>query len=236
MGIQHGTTTAYHPQSNGMVERVHRQLKDSLKARLATADWPQHLPWVLMGIRNAPKEDSGRSAAEMVFGTALALPGQLTAKEELPIADIMESIRTAEPIPTRHGSSTPPTEPPKHLRNATMVYIKRGDQLPPLMPPYDVPYLVLEKGPKYFKLKLGDREVNITVDRLKPHQGAEPVKPAAPARRGRPPVPPALKSPTTTPQHPSTPRVRSRSPSTDLPALTRARPVRERRPPNKLDL
>ena len=66
LGVQHNTTTAYHPQSNGMVERVHRQLKESLKARLATADWPQHLPWVLMGIRNAPKEDSGRSAAELV--------------------------------------------------------------------------------------------------------------------------------------------------------------------------
>jgi len=236
LGTQHNTTTAYHPQSNGMVERVHRQLKEALKARLATADWPQHLPWVLLGIRNAPKEDSGRSAAEMVFGTTLALPGQLTAEEELPVADILESIRTAEPIPTRHSNWVPPTEPPRHLRQATMVYIRRGGQLPPLTPPYTGPYQVLEKGPKYFKLKLGDREVNITVDRLKPHQGAEPAVPAAPARRGRPPAPPAAKSPTTAPQHPSTPPVRSRSPSADLPALTRARPARERSPPNKLDL
>jgi hypothetical protein len=95
-----------------MVERVHRQLKEALKARLATADWPQHLPWVLMGIRNAPKEDSGRSAAELVFGTTLVLPGQLTAEEELPIADILEAKRTAEPIPTRHRDKPTPTEPP----------------------------------------------------------------------------------------------------------------------------
>ncbi len=61
LGIQHITTTAYHPQSNGMVERVHRQLKDSLRARLAGDRWPEHLPWVLLGLRAAPKDDSGVS-------------------------------------------------------------------------------------------------------------------------------------------------------------------------------
>ncbi len=33
LGIKHVLTAAYHPQSNGMVERVHRQLKDALRAR-----------------------------------------------------------------------------------------------------------------------------------------------------------------------------------------------------------
>jgi hypothetical protein len=31
-------TTAYHPQANGLVERAHRQLKDSLHARQAGVD------------------------------------------------------------------------------------------------------------------------------------------------------------------------------------------------------
>ncbi len=34
LGIQHHPTSAYHPQANGMVERFHRQLKNSLRARL----------------------------------------------------------------------------------------------------------------------------------------------------------------------------------------------------------
>ena len=42
LGVKHITTTAFHPQSNGMVERVHRHLKEGLKARGAQADWPQH--------------------------------------------------------------------------------------------------------------------------------------------------------------------------------------------------
>jgi transposase InsO family protein len=32
LGVCHQMTTAYHPQSNGMVERVHRQLKDTLRS------------------------------------------------------------------------------------------------------------------------------------------------------------------------------------------------------------
>ncbi len=31
--VKHVTTTAYHPQSNGMVERLHRQMKEALRAR-----------------------------------------------------------------------------------------------------------------------------------------------------------------------------------------------------------
>jgi transposase InsO family protein len=68
LGISHQMTTAYHPQSNGMVERVHRQLKDALRSRLAGVLWPQHLPWVLLGLREAPKEDSGISSAELTYG------------------------------------------------------------------------------------------------------------------------------------------------------------------------
>jgi transposase InsO family protein len=34
LGIKHVQTTAYRPQSNGMVERTHGQLKAALRARL----------------------------------------------------------------------------------------------------------------------------------------------------------------------------------------------------------
>ena len=60
-------TTAYHPQSNGLVECFHRQLKNALKSRACRVDWAEHLPWVMLGIRAAPKEDSAVSAAETVL-------------------------------------------------------------------------------------------------------------------------------------------------------------------------
>jgi transposase InsO family protein len=51
LNIQHSQTTAYHPQSNGMVEHFHRRLKDALRAHCAAANWVDHLPWVLLGLR-----------------------------------------------------------------------------------------------------------------------------------------------------------------------------------------
>jgi transposase InsO family protein len=70
LGIKHIMTTAYHPQSNGMLERFHRRLKDALRAKTAVANWSSQLPLVMLGLRSAPREDSGISAAELVFSIA----------------------------------------------------------------------------------------------------------------------------------------------------------------------
>ena len=75
-GVQHITTTAF-PQANGIVERLHCQMKDALHARGGPAAWADHLPWVMLGIRASPKEESGTSADEAALGHVLAVQGQL---------------------------------------------------------------------------------------------------------------------------------------------------------------
>ena len=49
-------TTAYHPAVNGMVERLHRQLKAAIKCHQNNR-WTEALPTVLLGIRAAWRED-----------------------------------------------------------------------------------------------------------------------------------------------------------------------------------
>ena len=44
LGMEHVMTTAYHPQSYGMVERMHRRLKAALVAPCSSASWPSKLP------------------------------------------------------------------------------------------------------------------------------------------------------------------------------------------------
>ena len=190
LGVQHITTTAYHPQSNGIVERFHRQLKDSLRARLASADWPSHLPWVLLGLRSAPKEDHNVSSAELLYGVPIALPGELVDTAEPPATIFLENLRRPPPVglPTRPlPSSSPSTGPLQRLMEADFVFIRRGAPGPPLSPLYDGPYRVVAKSPKVFQLQLGSRVESVSVDRLKPCLSSEAI-PAVPPRRGRPPL------------------------------------------------
>ena len=181
LNITHRQTTAYHPQSNGMVERVHRRLKEALKARQAGQRWLEHLPWVLFGLRTAPREDTGTSAAELVYGSQLALPGQL------PETSPSSSASSAPaPPPTARTWAQVAAGPPAQLSSAAMVYVRRGAVAGPLAPPYSGPFRVLRRGQKSFDVAIGDRTETISVDRLKPHLGSTPTAPAEPPVRGRP--------------------------------------------------
>ena len=186
-GIKQLLTTAYHPQSNGMIERWHRQLKDALWARLAGSDWPEHLPWVLLSLRTTPKEDAAVSSAELVFGSQLCLPGEWLADSEQPASSFLQELcrRLPVAIPTRPLSYAEAVmSPPAHLADVEMVMIRKGPISPPLAPQYDGPFKVASRGPKVFHLDFGGRIEVVLVDRLKSFLG-ESTKPAIPPKRGR---------------------------------------------------
>lgn len=48
----------------------------ALQATLTDKNWLDHLPWVMLGLRSAPKEDLQCSAAELVFGQPSRVPGE----------------------------------------------------------------------------------------------------------------------------------------------------------------
>jgi hypothetical protein len=90
--ISHKQTTAYHPESNGAVERLHRRLKDTLRTRAATATWSEELPFVLIGLRAQPSEDTGLSPAEAVFGAPIVLPNEFLQTEEMSVDAIIKNF------------------------------------------------------------------------------------------------------------------------------------------------
>jgi hypothetical protein len=189
LGVEHITTTAYHPQSNGLVERVHRQLKDALRARQAGDQWPRHLAWVLLGIRAAPKEISNFSSAEAVYGQQVKLPGEhVDGVEEAP-GEFAAKLASEAPPPTcqpRTWAQVAATPPSLHLEKCKFVYIKRGGTVTPLSQLYDGPFEVVKRGKKICTVQMGTRHETVSIDRLKPHLGSEMVKPAEPRLRGRP--------------------------------------------------
>jgi hypothetical protein len=199
LSISHTQTTAYHPQSNGLVERFHRRLKNALRARAAGADWFLHLPWVLLGFRTSCGEDSEFSPSENVFGSQLVLPGQFLSAPESPspsfLQDFQGVLAGRTPLPTRHHTTPSPTALPEDLLLSRFVLVRRDAVQPPLSPLYDGPFLVLERSLHFFKIQIGARTETISTHRLKPCHTPEDAQPAEPPRRGRPPnaaKPPAV--------------------------------------------
>jgi len=103
-----------------------------------------------------------------------------------------------------------------------------------LAQPYAGPYQVVECGLKFLTINIGGEHMTVTIDRLKPHRGAEAATPAAAPGRGHPP-----KTKPSAPPSPATPEFRTSMahlPSPGLPATAGTRPTRLRGPPTKLDI
>lgn len=222
LGVRHSRTTAYHPQANGLVERFHRHMKSALRARLTGPNWIDELPWVLLGIRTAPKDDLGTSSAELVFGEPLTVPGDFipTASDTKHVSTYLPALRdkvgSLAPVPTSqhrlHASSVP-----KELFLCQYVFIRRDAHRSALQHPYEGPYKVISPGQKVFIIDRGGKAETVSIDRLKPAHldFAQPVQVAVPRPRGRPKKPKG-----------TAPRLAPPAPS-----HTVSRPCRKRRPP-----
>ncbi|KAE8182222.1 hypothetical protein CF336_g8626, partial [Tilletia laevis] len=81
LGIQHSMSTAYHPQTDGQVERLNQQLAVLLRNTVALDqhDWPDQLPIAMTAYNNTVHESSGAAPQEVVFGR----PSRLFPLEEV---------------------------------------------------------------------------------------------------------------------------------------------------------
>ena len=70
LGVKHITSSAYHPQSQGALERAHHGLKEMLRCycQAEGKEWPSGLPFVLFAIRDSVHESLGYTPFELVFG------------------------------------------------------------------------------------------------------------------------------------------------------------------------
>ena len=69
-GIQKSRTTAYHPQGDGMVERLNRSLLQLLRVYVdkEPANWERYLPLILYAYRTAVHSSTGVSPFVLMLG------------------------------------------------------------------------------------------------------------------------------------------------------------------------
>ena len=163
LGIHHIRTTAYHPQSNGMIERCHRSLKESLRAH--GGSWLKKLPTVLLGLRSRPDE-SGVSSFSAVFGEQPFLPRILIEnKERNDLTNELEKLDSYYKIPrTRNRNEQIPSE----LAKCSHVWLRLDRVKRPLEAPYQGPFEVLNRNNLNFTIKVKNQSTVVSIERLKP--------------------------------------------------------------------
>lgn len=173
IGFHRLRTTSYHPQGNGMIERVHRTLKASIMAR--KQNWMNALPMVLLGMR-ALTNDAGFSPFTAVTGGTLLHPRPMIEKtnaksEREYINDLINHMAELDfhpPMANPHHT-TPRIYIPKELKDTTHIWLRIDRVRKPLEAPYQGPYEVVKKTEKFFVIKkTSDRNETVSIDRVKP--------------------------------------------------------------------
>ena len=176
LGIKMNNTTSYHPQANGLVERLHRQLKGSIMARGTDSSWMDHLPMAMLGIRTAWRTELECSPAELVYGTSLVVPGLLIGDrvqedQVLPdsefVSDLLKRMNELKPSEMAHHA-TPKIQMPSSIAEADFVYVRTDAVRQPLVRPYTGPFKVVDKSAKYFTISKNGKTDTVSIDRLKP--------------------------------------------------------------------
>ncbi|GBM55290.1 Transposon Ty3-G Gag-Pol polyprotein [Araneus ventricosus] len=171
-GIKLQHTTAYHPACNGKVERLHRTLKTALKAH-NNLSWIDTLPTVLLGLRTGIQEDNNHSIAQIVYGESLRLPGEFFSEPSIRTAsegfanNLQKQMETVGPRTTRRNSSRH-IFVHKDLQNCSHVFQRIGRVRKQLESPYEGPFPVIERKDKYFTINIKGKNVNVSLDSLKP--------------------------------------------------------------------
>ena len=200
-GIRNHHTAAFHPEANGLVERFHRRLKESLLARTPQQpeDWYWHLPCSLLAIRTTLKPDVGAAPCELVFGDTLAVPGQLLSsrnedeeeqnRQRINTQDNLRlEVQRLQPKATS-AHRRPQIHVPDELQQCTHVFVRRGGLHSSLTTPYTGPHRVLSRSTHTFRVDMpGKGPEAIALARLKPAFTAEDLDDSSEA--GTPPAPP----------------------------------------------
>lgn len=182
LSVKHKVSSAYHPESQGALERFHQTLKSMLKKFCVESnkEWDEGLPLLLFAIRETTQESLGFSPAELVFGHTVRGPLRLLRETWLSdkpgpmhsvldyVSSFRERLHTAVEL-ARSALSSVQTKMKKHFdKKALSRSFQPSDQVLALLPMVGSGFQAKFCGPYIVEKKLSDTDYVIkTPDRRK---------------------------------------------------------------------
>ena len=159
LGIKQVKSTAYHPQSQGALERFHQTLKSMLRAYCLqeNKEWDEGLPLLLFAVRDSVQASLGFSPFELVFGHTPRGPLKLLKEAWLTedssdglltrICDVRERLRKANDVAQEKLRDTQRTMKTWYDKKARIRKFRPGDQVLALLPIHGNPLQAKYCGP-----------------------------------------------------------------------------------------
>lgn len=195
LGIRKIQTTPYHPQTNGLLERLHKTIADMISHYVASdgKNWDEVVPYALMAYRSARQTATGYSPHMLLYGQEMRLPTEddLTMKTDvsediqLELDKLIQKLRQVRKTAIHNTEISRDKNKKYYDKKSKPINYKVGDYV----------YLHdpnLKKGPRKkfgknwkgpyliekvlndvnYKIKLNNNEsVTVHVNRLKPSRG-----------------------------------------------------------------
>ena len=186
MGIKKVNTTAYHPQTDGLVERFNRTLLDMLakKVKPGGQDWDSRLPFILFAYRTTIQQSTLESPFFLLYGRDPQLPVEATlcppvVRNPVCIDDyktvMMQNLSAAWKLAQENVHKAQSKQKRQHDKKARGATINSGDRVFVYMPairtgpaykltrPYEGPYRVITTQPNGVELRSIDNPKDPTI-------------------------------------------------------------------------
>jgi len=181
-------TTAYHPESNGALERSHRTLAEYLRHYINEdqTDWDEWIPYAMFTYNTTPHTATTYTPFELLYGhqatlpTALSLPPKLTYSYDDYVEELKQKLRATQQLAKTHLNKAK-IKAKSHADKTTNVRtFKIGDKVllqdetlrrgrsKKLDAPWTGPYRIVEKiSDVNYKIQIKRKTACVHANRLK---------------------------------------------------------------------
>ena len=182
LGIRQYKSSAYHPESQGALERFHQTLKTMIRSYCLDTekDWDEGIHMLLFAARESVQESLGFSPFELVFGHTVRGPLKLLKEKLLSskdnetlsllkyVSDFRTKLNNACELARAKLASAQENMKTKYNVNAVKREFKPGEKVLALLPVTGNPLQARYFGPYIVEKKLSDLNyVIVTPDRRK---------------------------------------------------------------------